>query len=989
MNENPAPFDLALLLRRSAWVRALARSLVADEATADDVVQDACALALTSPPRSADSLSAWLKTVIRRLASRTGRSSRRREIRERAAARPERIPSAAAVVELEAERRRVVEAVLDLEEPYLSTILSRFFEGLAPRQIATIQNVPVATVQTRIRRGLARLRENLDCRHGGDGRSWMLAVTPLAGLTTGVPHGIGIGAFIMTTKAKLAVAVLLIGSLTAAWLLSLTGGAPRRDIPIAVAVGETPQLPPIVLPPPTQAPGESALRSEAARGPTLTPDQVFRGHTAVRGRVVDPGGNPISGASVRLLLQWSQAFGDGIPNLAVEELRAHGLHGLPPPPNKLGAMTGEDGSYAITGIRGDLRYRFHVKANGYAEWLGWPAIGGNELGLTRRSNVIVPDIILTPGVTIVVRALDEDGSPIDAALIHCGSAERMQGGPGGGEIFASLPDRDRGLTGPDGCLSFCPGISGPLWILARDAEEREGFVRCDVVPSTSPEEPLDVILCRGEPLDVRVASSDGTPLPGLAIQVSYRDPSGVNLSRENRISDESGSARFDSLPPLPKRVMVYAPGGMPGLNRQGVASVRADADARQIDVILEMTDPLVRVRFLDAATGAPVPVTSALVVQADFQEVPRIGIPTRGLSTLSSDRTEAWIYLSSPQSFLDPLGEREPTAQVPAYGLIVDAPGYPLNRFGPFEPGDVGPGTVRDLRLVRGFVVTGVVRDASGGPIPAARVFVMGPGQGRWHSTFTFQKSIPIRSAICDEAGQFRLGPLGPGPHEIVARAEDFVESRTQVDLAHRDLDDVNVVLAAGLRISGTVTLLPDERPGQFVVVARKEGATDFVGSGLDAEGRFESGALEPARYSVLAVRLDFFGGDAQNQGAASYEILKLLEGKPSASVTVDLTPANPPLVLVPYRGQDQDEVIYLSGRSRGQCPRLRAESWLTRRSPQHRRRVARRASARTVRFPFKCPSRIEFSFSSRKSFGSIRDQRALSTEHGSSSVKS
>ena len=79
-------------------------------------------------------------------------------------------------------RRTVVDAVLDLKEPYRSTLLLRYYEDLTAQQVAESQGLPLDTVKTRIKRGLDRLRMRLDRLHRGDRDKWCLALAPVAGL---------------------------------------------------------------------------------------------------------------------------------------------------------------------------------------------------------------------------------------------------------------------------------------------------------------------------------------------------------------------------------------------------------------------------------------------------------------------------------------------------------------------------------------------------------------------------------------------------------------------------------------------------------------------------------------------------------------------------------------------------------------------------------------------------------------------------------------
>src|SRR5262245_66615448 len=89
------PFDAELLLRESAWLLRLARSLVHEASEADDLVQETWVAALAHPPRAASGgggLRAWLDTVARNLARSRRRSEARRGTHERAAARGEHVP---------------------------------------------------------------------------------------------------------------------------------------------------------------------------------------------------------------------------------------------------------------------------------------------------------------------------------------------------------------------------------------------------------------------------------------------------------------------------------------------------------------------------------------------------------------------------------------------------------------------------------------------------------------------------------------------------------------------------------------------------------------------------------------------------------------------------------------------------------------------------------------------------------------------------------
>ncbi len=181
---NPMRHDQELipadaLLGHAGFVRSLARNLAGDLDQADDIEQQAWLVALDSPPAKRDGIRAWFRMVVRNLVLGARRRSDRCRERESRAASPVAFPSAEELMERRAVLVCVVNAVLALEEPYLSTILLRFYENRPPREIARNLGIPVTTVRSRLHRALKKLRANLEPRLRRDGKPWALA---LAGL---------------------------------------------------------------------------------------------------------------------------------------------------------------------------------------------------------------------------------------------------------------------------------------------------------------------------------------------------------------------------------------------------------------------------------------------------------------------------------------------------------------------------------------------------------------------------------------------------------------------------------------------------------------------------------------------------------------------------------------------------------------------------------------------------------------------------------------
>lgn len=169
------------LLRHTGWMTTLARGLVLDEGTAEDVVQQAFVEVIERAPDRPRSPGAWLSAVVRNLARRDHRSSVRRLRRETAAARREGT-TPIDVVERAELHRLVVDRVLALPEPYREAVLLRYFEDLSVADVAVRQDVPLPTVRSRLQRGLDRLRRELDALHGGDRARWLPALATMAGL---------------------------------------------------------------------------------------------------------------------------------------------------------------------------------------------------------------------------------------------------------------------------------------------------------------------------------------------------------------------------------------------------------------------------------------------------------------------------------------------------------------------------------------------------------------------------------------------------------------------------------------------------------------------------------------------------------------------------------------------------------------------------------------------------------------------------------------
>ena len=281
------------VLAHSEWVRRLAHSLVEDPHLADDLAQATCIAAWRRPPASDENVRGWLSRVLRNFAHQSRRSERRRRARESVAARPEAQRSTAEVVERASSHRAVVQAALELSEPYRTAILLRYLEGRTPAQIAQQLGVPKETVRTRLVRGLARLRARLDREHGGDRRAWIAALATLTTPDRWVP--IACATLMLKAKNVIIATVVVLAGLAVGWGFLAAEPNPAADRPGDAAGVAQAAAPTDDAAPATDASAEAQRRALAEPTPTPAADAP----PMFRGRVLDVAGNPAAGVPVR------------------------------------------------------------------------------------------------------------------------------------------------------------------------------------------------------------------------------------------------------------------------------------------------------------------------------------------------------------------------------------------------------------------------------------------------------------------------------------------------------------------------------------------------------------------------------------------------------------------------------------------------------------------------------------------------------------------
>ncbi len=554
----PGPIDL--LLEHRAWLRGLAHQLVRDPGQADDLEQQTWLAALERAPARLDTPRAWLATVLRSRIARGHRTTSRRVARERATARPEATASTADVVAHGELLRHVTNAVMDLDEPYRTTVLLRFIEQLPPHDLAERMGVPVETVRTRVKRALARLREQLDANHDGSRRAWCV---PLVAAATGLPAppitaAAGLtGGVAVTVKTKIAVGVLAALLLLAVGIVWSVGADadPGRRTASGTAVDE------VATPIDPGRRDRTRLAagwrdaSEIEESTTDVAEDVAESGRQVRGHITGFETDGRSGSiTVRTIVEF-----EAVPGEASGTLSPDGSFEFTAGDLLQAELLGAD--------QGVIEWEVEVDHPGYIPARARVQVGDVRSGDGLELGAVTP--ALTPAVELAGTVLDAAGDPMTGAAI---SAFRVAGGDA-----ARLPI-DRAVSGADGAFVIRVAHSGKHVVAATRAGLRPaGIVLTASANSAGALAPLT--LDEGHAFEGVAYGPDGAPFAGATVAVhrgaavvlqpdTDEDPlltivgDGVEHARLRTEADEDGRFRVSGLGDGLHRVGVTAAPGI-------------------------------------------------------------------------------------------------------------------------------------------------------------------------------------------------------------------------------------------------------------------------------------------------------------------------------------------------------------------------------------------------------------------------------------------
>lgn len=412
---NP-PDPAELLAEHTTWLRSLSRALVRDEALADDLAQDAAVAALERPPAHGASVRAWLRSVVVNRVRELARERAHRESRERLASRPEAQPASDELVARVQIERLVVDRLLALDEAHRTVLLMRFHEDLPPREIARALALPVATVKSRLERGLAKLRAALDREHGGDRRAWLSAVLPLAWEFRSASWKAG-GALM---GAKVVAGVVAFGALLAWWALAPgsavvePGHALARAEPASSIAVET-----------TSPTDESAQPSASPRSEVAQAGNVASARAnpeapdvrVVRGRVLDENGAPLAG----VLVGTEAAQPAGSQGEGSSEAGAGGSLDLATPAvdaerRSASTESRRDASRSVLSAR-DGAFALELDGDRASIVILDPLWATVRPGLWRRESALAPTVVGARAIAIDGVVLDAWGLGVEGAVV--------------------------------------------------------------------------------------------------------------------------------------------------------------------------------------------------------------------------------------------------------------------------------------------------------------------------------------------------------------------------------------------------------------------------------------------------------------------------------------------------------------------------------------------------------------------------------------------
>lgn len=892
------------LLQHSEWLTRLARALVGDAASGD-VVQDTYEAVLAKTSSRRGPLRPWLGGVARNVARMTARGRMRRERREQAVPVHEDVPSPEQLLARAQIQQQVNRLVLELPEPLRSTLLLRFFEGLSAAEIARAQGIPAATVRSRLKDALDRIRVALDAEHGNNRRAWVGLLAPLGSL----PHGNAgpAGGVVVSTQIKVLIVVVIAALIVVGTRAVGLWGRTEAETPAVMTKAA----------PPSSAPVEQAeLAAHAPIGrrlPTIH-DADPKGTLRLEGQVIDEHDAPVAGAIVAIdanppiVVRTESDGGFVFDGLIRRDYRIEAtLDERYAGPARLRlsdtvepvtlrmrkggtvevVVTERVGGAPLAGAEVELRswlstltWKATTNADGVAKLsgvgAGWSPLIVHAKGFAQAAMMLGtsgnPDSVdhaalsLDRGAALAGRVVDEKGRPVANARVVVASAANPE------PVDFVDPDRDAIVTAADGSFSI-PTLSAGTWRVTATAG--------DFAPTTSAPIVLDGVHARsgfelqllaGAVLRGTVTDESGAPVPAANVSVVERTYLPWRASRQV-FTDASGKFAIGGLARRTVDVVAWHDSGASAIVAADLATKREHDITLKLDVTGTITGTVVD------KSGRPIG-DAQVSATPDWASdtVDRAAWAVRGVQETMSDQGGAFRFAGLPDGSYRVRAERvggsEGTLSL-STGILTTPNAAPIKIV-------VGP----DGRAL------GKIQFADGTPVSAF--------------TIAIDNTRPL--AFVTKDGAFAM-PAPAGTYELTVAGPGFVTSSKQVTIVEgEDRDAGTLTVNAGRSISGRVL---DEHgaPVPHAIVAAGAllsggGAELYIKSEsvaakdteTDDQGRFVLAGFRPGSLTVSAGKTNA-GRSASIQLPASSDSVTLdLVLGPTSTLTGKVTRNGQPL---------------------------------------------------------------------------------------------
>ena len=686
---------------------------------------------------------------------------------------------------------------MELEEPYRTTVMLRYFGDLSSAEIARRQGIPEGTVRSRLKRALDRLRRDLDERHRGRevwGGAVVRLLAPEGALIGGASIAEGVLAMKMILSGAAAAAVIAVG-VVGVWQLttrpdpaSPTRGDAARPEAAADAVEQAKTE--------LDAVGEASggeRREAAVVAPKPETDEPAAPAKLIgfaEARLVDELGRALVGATMRVDETTARSGADGRARIK-RELD----HDNEP----------VDVRFAHTGLA--TRFSRARMRDGETVHLG--------------------EVVLGPSGTISGQVEDALGRPFAEARVFTTAVADVRQDPG--EVRRHGPVLElpvvEATTDANGRF-LLEGVAAGFVKVWANAER---FVYDSEGPfEVRPDDALTDVLLVLEELErddrIRgvVLSPEGEPVPNASVGFSYQFANSATAS--SVMADDQGVFTLTVDHKVPYNFQVTDPEG------RWPAIVAGQVEPGDTGLTLQFVETReIRVVVEDRA-GGPVEDFELNIEDAGMMEGANTNVSHGALVRVKRDTHTGGVV----------------RVQVPTipFEIFVDAQGYELGQLGPFEPETVPDPVKLQLAALPG--VHGRVL-ANDDPVVGARVALRATVD---NDTLYVKNGFrcgmqpyDTSSDETDEQGRFHLYPRRGGEYFLRVEQSGYAtgELGPLAIETSRSLDGLEVELTSGGVIEGRVLVSTGEDPsGVIVGLNHGDGEARTFRTGPDGSYRFE-----------------------------------------------------------------------------------------------------------------------------------------------------